>query len=259
MSGQFEGMLEQFEIMPFGPGGGAYEAQMEEERGGRRGGGGRAGGKRPPPGKGVRPVRKHPVRARYPGPAAWPIFPAIPWPPAAGDEPRYGRDAGEPYPAPEEEPFDDGTEGEVSKQERDVLKLLPQELGDYIASLPDSLRPRYQLLGNLSDADKYKSASKAGLYLIVFGYGRSKLAYNGQSQANVRQRLMRHKWCANALGFNVSRHKVFFAPAPGNANPRTIERMINTRLIKRDGKPAERVLTNLQPELEAEMLGEAWP
>lgn len=255
MNGQREAA--QFEIMPFGAGG-SLEAQMEEERGARRGGGRAGGGRagaRPPPRVPGRPQAK-PPRPRYPRPVPWAAYPVPAWPWSRWDGPPVAADAREPSPAPEEEPFDQGVEGEVTAAERAVLNRLPPELRAVLLAMPDAERPRYVSLGMLPRAAQHPAAGKAGLYLIVFSTGGRRQAYNGQSDVNVRARLQKHLLGATLLGLRsfVNNHEVFFAPAPVRTTPRAIELAINRRMLK----PHRGVLTNQRHELEAELLGEAW-
>lgn len=268
MNGQMQGAGAQFEIMPFGAGGSA-ETQLEEERGGMRGGGGRGGGARGggARGSGARPGARPPPRipGRPPGrpprprtarPVPWTAYPAWPW--ARWDGPPAVAYAPEPYPepAPDEEPFDEGTEGEVSDAERAVLGRFPPELRAVLLAMPDAERPRYVSLGMLPRAARNPAAGRAGLYLIVFTTGGRRQAYNGQSSVNVRARLQKHLLGATLLGLRsmVNKHEVFFAQPPAKATPRAIELAINRRMLK----PHRGVLTNQRHELEAELLGEAW-
>lgn len=224
-----------FEIMRFGAGGNPGP-QLEQERGRWRAGGGR-------PGIGAAAARPLP-RLRRRRPAPWPAYPQPAWPWARWDAP------------PQDEPLDDGDQGEVTDAERAVLERFPPQLRAVLLAMPDGRRPRYVSLGMLPQAARNRDAATAGLYVIVFSSAGRRRAYHGQSGVDVRARLEKHLLGAVLLGLLpfVSGHEVFFALAPAGTDPRAIELAINRAMLK----PHPGVLTNQRHELEAEMLGEAW-
>jgi hypothetical protein len=275
-------MNQEFEVMPFAPGGGhemgqggapelewgmeqGQELGLEQERGVRPGGGsgmrGLAGGGRPGPyrapgrGSGRLPgafPRPRPHSAYWPryggfgGYGAWPYDVVVATP--VYQQPAVFAPSDREPQEPGQEPF-----GEPGRDDQDGE--LPPALLDTLNRLPASLRPAYQHLGALPAVLASGSAGGAGLYFIAFNADGRPRVYSGQS-GNVRRRLQQHMLCANMLGLRAQDHQVYVAQAPtlSPTQRRDVERRIHTDMFARH--PG--VLTNQRRELEAELLGEAW-